>query len=493
MNKAGCISEQRPARLSRLAGTLVALTLLSAAVPSCLAAGAKRDTHVTEVRFWSSGEITRVAIQVSGEFQFKSDRLTGPARIFFDIPNADPEMVGKGIKSLKVGDNLLKQIRIAENQPGSTRVVLDVEENVEFTAAQLSNPERLMIELRSSARPNRSTAPTTPLVSSNVSSNAPVVPAASAVQAPVPVADVRPASSAPVAVLARVEIPRPDPIKAPDPTKPESSKLDLAPATPTPGANRGIEPTPAAKNANGDRSLTRVLGLKLGRVVIDAGHGGNDPGTRGKSGMVEKDLTLDIAKRLAILVRDRLGSEVVLTRSDDTYVGLEERTKIANESKADLFLSIHANSSPFKSVAGIETYYLNFNSTKDDTELAARENATSSRSIGQLREVLSQIALHAKLAESRELALRVQSNLHSAVLKQNKEARDRGVKKAPFVVLIGADMPSVLAEIGYLSNSRDEQLLRTPEHRERIAEALYKGIAAYAESLSKLQVAGRAK
>jgi N-acetylmuramoyl-L-alanine amidase len=122
-------------------------------------------------------------------------------------------------------------------------------------------------------------------------------------------------------------------------------------------------------------------------------------------------------------------------------------------------------------------------------DLASRENASSSHSIGQLREVLSKIALRAKLDESREFALRLQSNLHTTAQKQNKEAKDRGIKKAPFVVLIGADMPSVLAEIGYLSNPRDEQLLRTSDHKDKIAEALYRGIASYAESLSRVQVA----
>jgi N-acetylmuramoyl-L-alanine amidase len=244
------------------------------------------------------------------------------------------------------------------------------------------------------------------------------------------------------------------------------------------------EPKAAARNSDGDRSLTRVLGLKLSRVVLDPGHGGHDQGTHSKAGMLEKDLVLDVSNRLAELLRTRLGTEVILTRSDDTFLSLEERTRLANDAKADLFLSIHANSSPLKSVAGVETFYLNFTTGREDLDLATRENASSERSKADLKEVVSKIALRAKADESREFALRVQKSLQSTAAKQNNDAKDRGVKRAPFVVLIGADMPSVLAEIGFLSNSRDKALFKGPEHRDRIAEALFTGIAGYADSLS---------
>jgi N-acetylmuramoyl-L-alanine amidase len=251
------------------------------------------------------------------------------------------------------------------------------------------------------------------------------------------------------------------------------------------GARIASEPKPAARNANGERSLTRILGLKLGRVVLDPGHGGHDQGTSSKAGMLEKDVVLDITNRLAELLRTRLGTEVIMTRSDDTFLSLEERTRLANEAKADLFLSIHANSSPVKSVAGVETFYLNFSTGREDLDLAARENAASQRNISDLKEVVSKVVLRAKVDESREFALRIQNSLQTTAVKQNKDAKDRGVKRAPFVVLIGADMPSVLAEIGFLSNSRDEALLKGVEHRDRVAEALFNGIAGYADSLSK--------
>ena len=221
---------------------------------------------------------------------------------------------------------------------------------------------------------------------------------------------------------------------------------------------------------------------------MDPGHGGHDVGTHGPSGLYEKDLVLDVAKRLGLLLEQRLNSEVIFTRDDDTFIPLEERTKIANDHKADLFLSIHANSSPVKSVSGVETYYLNFTASKAAMDLAARENATAQSSIFDLKDVVEKIALKDKIDESREFAAKVESSLYT-ISKTNKASKDRGVKKAPFVVLIGAQMPSVLAEIGFLTNVNDESLMRKPEHRQKIAEALYKGIASYAESLSQFQIA----
>ena len=237
--------------------------------------------------------------------------------------------------------------------------------------------------------------------------------------------------------------------------------------------------------------MIRVLGLKVGRIVIDPGHGGHDVGTTGPEGLREKDLVLDVSKRLGALIEERLASEVVFTRNDDTFIPLERRTEIANQAKADLFLSIHANSSPLRTAAGVETYYLNFTTSKAALEVAARENAGSQKTIFELQDLLQQIALKNKVEESREFATRIQSSLYSVSAKNNSRSKDRGIKKAPFVVLIGATMPSVLAEVGFLSNSRDESTMRRPEYRQRLAEALYKGLSAYANTLSHFQVAQR--
>jgi N-acetylmuramoyl-L-alanine amidase len=246
--------------------------------------------------------------------------------------------------------------------------------------------------------------------------------------------------------------------------------------------------TPKASE-NAARSLTRALGLKINRIVIDAGHGGHDDGTIGPNGVLEKDVVLDVALRLSKLVQSKMGAEVVLTRSDDTFIPLHERTNIANQQKADLFLSIHANSSPAPSVAGTETFFLNLNSSPGALDVAARENAGSDKTIGELKDLIQSITLNDKIAESETFAQAVQSAISTQASKSNVTARNRGVKRAPFVVLIGAGMPSILAEIGFLSNARDEANLNKPEYRQKIAEALYKGLSQYSQSLSHFEVA----
>ena len=247
------------------------------------------------------------------------------------------------------------------------------------------------------------------------------------------------------------------------------------------------ETTPLASE-NPSRSLTRALGLKVNRIVIDAGHGGHDDGTIGPHGVLEKDIVLDVALRLATLVRQRMSAEVVLTRSDDTFIPLQERTKIANDNKADLFLSIHANSSPAAEVAGTETFYLNFSTSSGALDVAARENAGSDKTVGELKDLIQSITLNDKIEESHTFAQDVQNAITLQAERSNAAAHNRGVKRAPFVVLIGASMPSVLAEIGFLSNSRDETNLGKPEYRQKVAEALYKGLAQYSQSLSHFDV-----
>jgi N-acetylmuramoyl-L-alanine amidase len=240
----------------------------------------------------------------------------------------------------------------------------------------------------------------------------------------------------------------------------------------------------AVPTADGETSLVRALGLKIGRIVIDAGHGGHDTGTIGVDGIQEKDVVLDVAMRVGQLLHDRLGSEIIYTRSDDTFIPLETRTAIANKAQADLFLSIHANSSPDASARGVETYYLNFTSSPDALETAARENAVSDQSIHQLSDLVKKIALKDKIDESREFAGDVETSLYGGLQKGNVGLKDRGVKKAPFVVLIGANMPSILAEISFVTNEKDARQLQEPEYRQRVAESLYKGVAKYAGGLS---------
>ena len=221
------------------------------------------------------------------------------------------------------------------------------------------------------------------------------------------------------------------------------------------------------------------------------GHGGTDNGAVGPHGIREKDVALDISLRLADIARARLGLEVFLTRSDDILLPLQNRTVIANDNKADLFISIHANSSPYPAVAGTETYYLNLTASAPAMELAARENAGSSRTVGELQDLLRSITLSEKVEESSILAGDIEKVLGDQSVHANSRAQDRGVKRAPFVVLIGASMPSVLAEVGFLTNSRDEANLSKPEYRQKVAEALFRGIAQYNQSLGHIETAER--
>jgi N-acetylmuramoyl-L-alanine amidase len=247
----------------------------------------------------------------------------------------------------------------------------------------------------------------------------------------------------------------------------------------------------AKPTASGDRSLIRALGLKIGKIVIDPGHGGHDTGTIGPNGLEEKDLVLEVGRRLGKLLETRLGAEVVYTRKDDTFIPLETRTAIANQQRADLFISIHANSSDDPDARGVETYYLNFTSSPEALDVAARENAVSEKSIYELQDLVKKIALKEKIEESREFAGDVQQSLHSGLAAKSPAIRNRGVKKAPFIVLIGANMPSILAEISFVSNPTDEHRLETSEYRQRIAESLYRGIAKYVNGLSGVKLASK--
>jgi N-acetylmuramoyl-L-alanine amidase len=476
---------------------------------------ATQPLQVVAIRFWSLAGVTRVAIETDGDFQYKSDRIDNPDRLFFDIVAAVPHLGAKGIIVKQVNDTLLKRVRIAQNVPGGTRVVLDLEPDVDYTASQLGNPDRLMIELRRS-----SAAPSTTVSSPTISSVRTPPPSASITSnsntskrytASATIATVTPprlkvvfVNTRPVDVISQTALlalvtPKPPPAKvvsivaeakAPVPDAPLIAAKSTAPVSPPVSdvktfAVRPPTESPAHRaTTDSTRSLTRALGLKINRVVIDPGHGGHDQGTSGAKGLLEKDLVLDVSLRLGKLIEERMGSEVIFTRSDDTFIPLDERTAFANRHKADLFLSIHANSSPATRVAGIETYYLNFTTSSDALDVATRENASSDKSVYELQDLVQTIAKHDKTEESRQFAASVQSSLQALEIKNNPAAKDRGIRKAPFVVLIGAQMPSVLAEIGFLSNPLEETLLSKPEFRQKMAEALYRGLSRYTQTLS---------
>ncbi len=478
----------------------------------CFGAAAQSQSHaparIQAIRFWSFGDVTRVAIQTDGEYKLTSDQIANPSRLYFDLTGLRPPSArNRGIQTIRVGDRRLKEIRIAEVSPGRTRIVFDLETPVEVASSELVNPDRLIIEIRpkepslpmravgrTAAPLNRNELPS-PKADSDLPLNASTAPAAAVAPAkrpPIEVVSVEDddasSTSGPPQVNTTPRMDSPTPGVGTVINSQTTHNRPPAPARIASTREMGIA-TPAKRDSSGDRSLVRVFGLKLGKVVIDPGHGGHDTGTIGPNGLMEKDLVLDIALRLGRLITQRLGAEVVYTRSDDIFIPLEDRTKIANTEKADLFISIHANSSPEPGATGVETYYFNLTTDQGALDLATRENATSISSISDLNDLLHKAILKTKSEESREFAQKVQTSLWGASAKMNNRSRDRGVRQAPFVVLIGATMPSILAEIGFVSNPHDERLLMRSNERALMAEALFRGVSQYANSLSHMQIA----
>jgi N-acetylmuramoyl-L-alanine amidase len=489
---------------SVLDASLQAITPLHVAKTAAKRRG--QMAQVTGIRHWSTPDYTRVAIDLGDDVTYEAARVPNPDRIYFDLHGTRlaQELVGKSFSV--TDDGFLKKIRAAQFSNDMTRVVLDVNDVTEYSAFLLPNPYRLIIDIHGGSK----TEPGAPVVNvpiQRAAAAAPTVPNTTAVKAGSSF-DVAALSAQPGRVEATTQ-PTSQPISAVVSERAQGSgsrapevdgvgsAANLASTSRAVAGKRtkkvgavkepDVDAVPAraaVPTADGETSLVRALGLKIGRIVIDAGHGGHDSGTLGAEGIEEKDVVLDVALRLGKLLHDRLGSEIIYTRSDDTFIPLETRTAIANKAQADLFLSIHANSSPDASARGVETYYLNFTSSPDALETAARENAVSDQSIHQLSDLVKKIALKDKIEESREFAGDVQQGLYGGLQKGNAGLKDRGVKKAPFVVLIGANMPSILAEISFVTNEKDARQLQEPEYRERVAESLYKGVAKYAGGLS---------
>ncbi len=521
-----------------------------------------RLPRLTGIRHWSTGDYTRIAIDLEQEVKYQSGRVPHPDRIFFDLYGTKlaPELVGK---SFEVDTGFLHKIRVAQYKLGLARVVLDVDDVAEYSAFLLPNPYRLIIDIHGKLPPNKlaknkepkNTPPetkpvapeTTPSTADNDSGQDVTVtnvkpsddrassdtgsgssPVGSSSSADVQTADagksvpikghgkdkdkdkerVVPQTPAETAKVVTPKITADDggmedsgratgePTSGPTfesiaPKESSRNKRSNVDARSRGSATMTATTRTAAPNAAGERSLIRALGLKIGKIVVDAGHGGHDTGTIGPNGLEEKDLVLDVALKLGKLLENKLGAEVVYTRDDDTFIPLETRTAIANKEQADLFISIHANSSDDPSARGVETYYLNFTSSADALEVAARENAVSEKSIHELQDLVKKIALKEKIGESREFASDVQRSLYSGLSAKSPSLRNRGVKKAPFVVLIGANMPSILAEISFVSNPDDAKKLKTNDYRQRIADSLYKGVFKYVNSLSGVKVASK--
>jgi len=397
---------------------------------------------VRNIRQWTGTEYTRIVIDLDDEVKYTEGSVQDPARIYFDLLGA---RVTKDLASriFPVGDGFLQQIRVGQNKADVVRVVLDFQNVSEYNVFTLPDPYRLVVDILGKAP-----APGTP---SEVAST----PTAPAEEAPAPM------PSAPSKIVAETT---PEPVVAAE-------------------ASPDVIRVPPAPRSDG-YSIIQQLGLSASRVVIDPGHGGHDPGTMNKSGLREKEVVLDVSHRLRKLLEED-GFEVMMTRDKDVFIPLEERTAIANSKGADLFVSIHVNAARSTKPRGTETYFLNLATTPDAEEVAARENAVTTRRVNELQGILQKLLNNEKITESRELASRVQTSMSSELFTSPKDSRNRGVKTAPFYVLLGAQMPSVLVEVAYLTNRKDAELLGDGAFRQKVAGSIAVGIRGYQDSLAR--------
>ncbi|MEE2822669.1 MAG: N-acetylmuramoyl-L-alanine amidase [Acidobacteriota bacterium] len=393
----------------------------------------------------STEDWTRIWIFLDREVEFQKQTLLKPDRVYFDLQESrlQSDLVGK---THAVNEPSLKQLRVRQNQDTVVRVVLDFDQLKPMTVSRMTyyDPVRIVIDAK---RTEKEVAPLQLLAACQQLSDTSAVA-------------IRRAGYSLDGMTAEsiTDLPTPAPI---------------TPATPAP-------------NLDGDLSVIREMGLKAARVVIDPGHGGRDAGTTGPSGLKEKDLVLSVSTRLKELLERRLGLDVTLTRTDDSFVPLEERTAIANKLRADLFLSIHANATRDRRVTGVETFFLNFSSNADERAVATRENAGSQKNIRDLEDMVKGILLGNYTEESEDLAHVVQESLYSTMKNAHSAVRNRGVKKAPFIVLINLNMPGILTEVGFISNPKDESYFKNKSGQNQAAEALYEGVKKYLDSLGSI-------
>ena len=371
-----------------------------------------------EMKHWSNPDYTRISLELDRDVTWQAHQLGKDApgksgRVYIDINHT---RLGRGVRDITIGDGLLKGARFGQYKTDVVRVVLDTENIKDYKVFPLSDPARLIIDVRGE-RP--------------------------------------------------LEISRLEPTLSVAPEPPPELKRDEQPAV-TDRKRRPQKRPPISK---------------IRRIVVDPGHGGHDPGAVGPSGLQEKDVVLAIGLKLRELLRDELGLDVVMTRSTDVFIPLEERTAIANKVNADLFLSVHANAAANRNASGIETYYLNLAKTEKAAQLAAKENGTSLEKVSVLQAILFDLMANYKLNDSAHLADEVQKALHRKVRGQYADVRNLGVKQGPFYVLVGATMPSILVESAFLSNVQEEARLKDPAYLEMTAEGILEGVRGYISSL----------
>jgi N-acetylmuramoyl-L-alanine amidase len=386
---------------------------------------------VTGLKYWSNPDYTRIAVSLDHDAEFETHTLTpnreakAPSRIYVDIKGA---RVGKGVKDVPISDGLLTTARVGQHRPDVVRVVLDVENIKDYKVFSLSDPFRIVIDVKG----ERKTEFTKP---------------------------VETISTLP-------------PGKVREPGVSGTTVSVEKPAT-----------TVTAGEKSEGKAPPKFKPGRIRRIVVDPGHGGHDPGAIGAGKTMEKDIVLAMGLKLAERLRSELGMDVVMTRSTDVFIPLEERTAIANKINADLFISIHANASLNRRTTGIETYYLNLAKTDKAKQLAARENNTSLEKVSVLQGVLFDLMANSKINDSAHLADEVQKGTVKRVGGRYPAIRNNGVKQGPFYVLVGATMPSILVETAFISNEAEEKNLNDTTYQETTVEGIVDGVRNYVISV----------
>lgn len=381
--------------------------------------------EVKSVRQWSDRDYTRVVVDLDDNITFKTFTLPAdaqasrPDRVVIELDNA---MVSRTLSgSTTVNDGILTNIRVSQYQSTKVRIVLDLAQRITYRAFPLADPNRMVVDI------------------------------------------IREGGAAPAGGIAH------------EPSGAHSGGVAR------PEAGNGFKKVPKwspSQMGEDVPSIAAQLSLKVSRIVIDAGHGGKDPGAIGPGGIKEKDLTLAVSKALARRLRLE-GFEVFLTRETDVFLTLEERTAFANKKRADLFVSIHMNAHRDNAVSGVETYFLNLTTDASAIEVAARENATTSKSISDLQLIINDLMLNSKINESSRFASSVHKHVMSSLATNGYRGKDHGVKQAPFYVLLGAQMPSILCELGFITNGNDASLLQCDTHQSTLIDGIAKGINKY--------------
>lgn len=414
------------------------------ALPGSLINGTnhKKLTNVLPVKYWSSPDYSRVIIKISEPVAYSARLLPQndqkPRRLYIDFENS--YIKPRYRTPIPIADGLLKRIRTGQHSKETVRVVLDIESISDYKIFSLPDPFRVVIDIRGDRRPIAIKAKKIPVKHPKI--------------------------------LAQVE--------EQPPVLRQQKKTQ-----PAPGEEQELIRQESIEVAEEGFSLAQQLGLGVRRIVIDPGHGGKDPGAIAH-GLKEKDVVLSLAHKLKKYLETTLGCEVLLTRDDDTYIPLEERTAIANGNNADLFLSLHINAHPQKNVKGLETYFLNLSSSKEAMRVAAFENATSQLHMSDLQDVLADIMKNSKVHESSRLANNVHATLVSGLEASGFPLKDLGVKQAPFYVLIGAEMPAILLEVAFISNPEEARLLQNGDFLDSVAIKASQGIESYINSNSAL-------